>query len=248
MGSKALKRVAPILGAVAGSFIPGIGTAIGSSIGAAAGTKVAGGSWGQALKAGLFNYAGAKIGGYVGNTGIGRSAGLGNTVGTTVGSTAKNAIGPEFLDTGLNNVIGDSVANHIGATLANTSLGTIAGQYAGNALSTPAPKVSGPAPFNPKQQDQQDLPDSLSSFGSLTPEQQSSNIATKGVYGGGNGPQENSYFLNLINRRLVDQSGHVDQNLSDVNPIENSYLSNLGLGGYGNTKSLLEAISKWKQA
>lgn len=245
MGSKALKRILPVAGAIVGNVIaPGIGGAIGAGVG----TKATGGSWGDALKAGALSYAGGKIGSAVGGSSVGRSLGFGGTVGDAIGS-ASNVAGPSFMNIpGLSSAIGETAANSVGASIANTGLAEAAGSFAGNALAQSSPKISGPAPFNPKQQDQQDLPESLSAFGSLSPEQQSSNIATQGVYGGGAGPQEQSYFLNLINRRLVDQSGHVDENMSDVNPIENSYLAQLGLGGYGNTRNLLEAISKWKAA
>lgn len=101
-----------------------------------------------------------------------------------------------------------------------------------------------PPPFAASQQAMMDLPPSLSQFASLSPEQQTSNIATKGVYGGGEGNEESKYFLNLMNRRLVDPKGNVGD-IGQVNPIENSFLSQLGLGGYGNSKDLLQGISKW---
>lgn len=238
MGSKVLKTLVPIAATIAGNAIlPGIGGAIGSGIG----TKVTGGSWGDALKSGAFSYAGGKIGGAIGNSDIGKSLGLGGTVGDAAGFTS-NAFKTQAGTMGAD--FGDIAANSItSAPLASTL-----GAYAGNSMASPAPKISGPqgpTPFSPTQQAAQALPGSMSAFGSLTPEQQSSNIATQGVYGGGAGPSEQSYFMNLMNRRLVDGQGKVDENMSDISPIENSYLSQLGLGGYGNTKSLLEAMSKW---
>ncbi len=93
-----------------------------------------------------------------------------------------------------------------------------------------------------------EAPPSLSGLGQLTPAQRTSNIATKGVYGEGADTPEQKYFLNQINRRLVDESGNVDAGMDDISAIEQSYLQKLGLGGYGNTSNLLEAISKWKPA
>lgn len=107
--------------------------------------------------------------------------------------------------------------------------------------------AAGPAPFAPSRQAQKELPSSLQGFGSLSPDQQASNIATQGTFGTGLGPQEQDYFLNLVNRQLVDETGGV-QDLNTLNPIQNSYLSNLGLGGQSNSRNLLEAISKWKAA
>lgn len=247
MGS-VIKKALPIAATVAGAYFGG---PVGAAAANAAVTKVQGGSWGDALKSGAFTYGGSQLGSALGGSSIGRSLGISGTVGDALGSTAQNAVGPSFMNLGLGSILGNSTSNAIGASLANTSLGSALGGYAGNSLANPGkstPQNSQPAGFVPKQQTQQDLPSSLSAFGSLSPEQQSSNIATQGVYGGGAGPDEQSYFMNLINRRLVDQAGNVDQNMSDINPIENSYLSQLGLGGYGDSKSLLEAMSKWKSA
>lgn len=244
--SKAIKKIVPIATSIIGNSIaPGIGGAIGAGLG----TKVTGGSWGDALKAGAFNFAGNKLGSALGNSSFGKSLGLDQSVGKTLGFTgnvAKDASG--FMLPG-GGSIGAFAGNSLADTFLSGSLGQAIGSYAGNSLAERPPEgPKGPAPFSPAQQAEQELPTSLSAFGGLNPNQLSSNIATQGVFGGGAGPQEQNYFMNLINRRLVDESGKVDQDLSDVNPIESSYLAQLGLGGYNNPTSLLEAMSKWKAA
>lgn len=162
----------------------------------------------------------------------------------------------DALESGLGADLGSAAVNAVGGNIANTSLGALAGGFAGNSIASSfAPQgvkgtqaaIGQPTPFSPKQDNPAALPPSLSTLGGLTPIQQASNVATGGVYGGGNGPDEQSYFTNLINRQLVDQTGKVSD-LSTLNPIENSYLQQIGLGGYGNSQDLLKAISKFKPA
>lgn len=237
-----LAKAIPIAASVGGYLLGG---PVGGAIGAGVASKAQGNSWLDAVKAGGLSYAGGKIGGEL----LGDKLG---TVGEAVNGTAANAVGPQFFDAGLGDVIGAGASNSLGANLANASIGSIAGSYAGNSLAdsmvTPkAQGASGPDPFSPTRQGEAQLPSSLQAFGGLNGEQQSSNIANQGVYGSGNGPEEQSYFNNLINRRLVDDSGKTSD-LSTLKPIENSYLQKLGLGGYSNSKDLLEAMSKWKAA
>lgn len=189
-------------------------------------------------------YAGAKI---AGNT-------LGDlgTVGSNIGSAA-------------NSLFGQGTSNSLAGALARSGANTAAGGFASNLLSTPISSLAGnaigsslasslagnqshlqqPAAFRPTRADEQKTPNSLQGFGSLNQDQQLSNIATKGVYGTGLGPQENQYFLNLVNRRLVDESGGVGD-VNNLDTIDRSYLSQLGFGGYNNSNDLLEAIGKWQ--
>ena len=86
------------------------------------------------------------------------------------------------------------------------------------------------------------VPASLSGT-ELTPSQQTTNLATKAVYGGdgaGVGSDEQKYFLALMNNRLVDSSGNLGS-LSSVSPVENAYLSQLGVTG-ADTASLLNKL------
>ena len=240
---KALPTILTIVGAAVGA--PYIGAMAGGAVGAGLGTKLSGGSWGDALKSGAFTYGGSQIGGLIGD-----KLGAG-TIGSNFGKAgANNAFGPSFMNSGLGDIIGKSAANQLGAGIANTSLGSAIGGFYGNKMAESAPKapeMQGPKPFVPTRAGEQQAPDSLKSFGGVGADQLSSNLANQGVYGSGNGPQEQAYFTNLINRRLVDESGKVGD-ISTLKPIENSYLQNLGLGGYSNSKDLLEAMSKWKAA
>lgn len=116
----------------------------------------------------------------------------------------------------------------------------------GNSLSSDSGSSSSllTPPFNPSEQSQAQMPGSLSQYSGLDPFQQATNIATQGVYGRGNGPQENNYFLNLMNRQLFDQSGKLANDNSSINPIENSYLSQLGITGQ-NPTDILKGISQY---
>lgn len=143
--------------------------------------------------------------------------------------------------------VGNFVSNNPLTTIGAAALAIGGLNSAINSNSSSAPNISDIAlnsPYVPSRDNPLSAPSSLSDLSSLTPEQQESNIATKGVYGGGEGPQENQYFLNLINRQLVDDKGNVG-NMSSLAPIDTSYLSQLGLGGYGNTSDLLKGISQY---
>jgi hypothetical protein len=255
---KFVQNSLPTIGAVLGSLSP-LGPGVGTAVGAEIGGTVKGVTQGQSLGSSAKNAVPGAIGSYVGGQ-IGDFAGnqLGGTLGRTVGDvTAANTgvnLGQSVAGDSIGNWIGN-VAPSIGMGIGKASIGSVLGgglgMSAANSMQSHAPMptmgLTGPTPFKPKQQDEQTLPASLTGLGSLTDQQKSSNLANQGVYGGGNGPQEQSYFMNLLNRRLVDQGGNTSD-LSKVNPIEQSYLSKLGLSGYGNTNSLLEAMSKWSPA
>lgn len=249
---KFLQNSLPTIGAVIGTTIaPGIGTAIGAGLGGTAEGLTKGQSIGSSLKGGAFDAAGAYAGNTIGSA-IGDKVGgaLGDSVGNTVSSVGSH------LDPYYAQIAANAIPSGIGGASIGSALGGAAGMsMANNAMHDSSPQmqsqssqsVTGITPFSPKQEDAQQIPASLSGLGSLTDQQKSSNLATQGVYGGGNGPQEQSYFENLLNRRLVDQGGNTSD-LSQVSPIEQSYLQKLGISGYSNTNSLLEAMNKWKMS
>lgn len=216
--SESLKRIIPIASAVVGnSILPGAGAAIGSAVG----TKATGGSWGDSLKAGIGSYVGGNI---AKNFFPG-----GPTIGQSIGGS-----------------LGSSVANVLPASIAGASAREAFGSFAGNNLaqslgggSKSKSSGTGEPSFKPKEQ-KLTLPNSLMATNNFDPNQQSSNIATQGVYGGGSGSDEEKYFLGLINNRLMDRGS----TMREMNPIESSYMAQLGLGGYNNPKDLLRAISK----
>lgn len=234
-----VKPILPAAAAVAGTIYGGpVGGAL-----AAGATKGAisyssnhdlGNAAGNAIGAG----AGSYIGGNLGNA-FGSSLGtVGGATGNALGSSAANALGaaaPSIAGSSLGGAIGSLAGGNIGSSL-------------GNSLTMPKMKTAATNPWAPTQQAQSNLPTSLSgTLSGLSPLQQTTNLASRGVYGGGNGPQEQQYFLNQENRRLVDESGNVSP-MSSLSPVEMSYLQKLGLGGYGNSNDLLKAMNSWQAA
>lgn len=240
---------------VASFALPVIGGALAGPLGISAGLGAAGGG----ALSGLIGGGGLK------GALIGAGTGFaGNAIGSELAGPISKGIGSDIAGTTLGQATGGA-ANVLGRGIANTTIGSGLANFAGNQVASglasslfpqkqnsinmpqsSGQMAAGPAPFKPTQQSPMSVPSSLSGLASLTPEQQSTNIANQGVYGGGQGPEEDKYFLNLLNRRLVDQSGHVASDLNDVNPVENSFLAHLGLGGQSNPTSLLEAINKWQ--
>lgn len=232
MGKGIFDFLAPILGTVAGSFVgmPWLGAAIGSGLntGIKTGNPLAG-----ALSAG-----GSLVGG-----------GLGGAASSAIGGLGSASLG-SVVNSGLGGGIGGDIGQSALGSLGGASLGSIAGSSAGSSLGGMAgqsilPKAgmpsNNPPTFTPTQAKPQDLPSSLSSLANLDPSQQASNIATQAVYGGGVGSDESNYFTNLLNRQLVDKGGKVNP-MSSVNPVENNFLSQLGLGGSANSNQLLKKL------
>lgn len=249
MGSKALKKIAKIAGPIVGGAVGGpAGAAVGGALGGAIG---GGGLKGALIGAGT-GYAGNVLGSSIGSS---LTSNLGKIGGTSLGSLSSNTLGP-YAAGGIGKIAGNS----IGSAIANTTVGGALGGFAGNSIAGSVadslglgeqpemskPKTQTESPFAPSRNAQLDLPGSLTGLNGLDDVQQSTNLANQGVYGGGLGKDEQTYFTNLLNRRLVDDAGNVDSDLSEVNPIEQSYLSQIGLGGYQDSKSLLEALNKWK--
>lgn len=244
-----IDQIASIAAPVALSFVPGVGPALaaaytGISSGIKSGSPLggllaAGGSYfGSELGGSLGSSAGQSGGGFLGETpanALGNAFG-GEAVGSVapLGSWAGNALGSQnfgsLIGSGLGSSIGSDIGNQAGSAI-----------MPGNTAGTLDLSQS---PFSPSRQGAMGLPGSLSGLAGGDPFQQATNIATKGVYGGGQGKDENNYFLNLINRQLVDPSGNVN-GMQSINPIESSYLSQLGLGGYNNSNDLLQGISKY---
>ena len=249
---KTLKKVGKVA-------LPIIGAAVGGPAGAAIGGGLSGAIGGGGLKGTLIGAATGYAGNAIGNS-LASSLGgaLGKAGSTSIGGLiSKNAMGPHTFGN-----LGSTALNSIGNTVANTTVSGAIGKFAGNSIADSlassvmgseeqesgglAPETVQDEPFSPTRDAQLTLPNSLQDMSSMDPTQMSSNLATQGVYGGGLGPEEEAYFRNLINNRLIDESGAVDSDLSEINPIENSYLSQLGIGG-SNPTSILEALSRYGQ-
>jgi len=239
---KIIKPVGKLINAVPG------GSTIASAIAAATGQAylipaIQGASTvgkGGSLLAGLGSAAGSYLGGKIG----------GSLTGKTIGGSLANNIGKQATSSIFDNL--GSLGGNVAGNIFNANIGQALGSYAGSQVGQdlgggiPVKGVSGPPQFSASRAELGDAPAGLSG-GGLNENQQASNLATQGVYGGGLGEQESDYFLNLVNRRLVDESGQVGD-LESINPIEKSYLQQLGYSGYENPTNLLEAISKRKRA
>lgn len=231
MGKKIFKSIVPIAASLLGNaLLPGIGGAIGSGLGSlATGSKP--------LAA-----AGNALGSYFGGNLLGGGANVGpaNSIASNLGSIGLDSVANSLPSSVAGASFGDMAANSLGANL---------GEAAGSALGGP-PKVKGPAqpaPFAPSQSGPMGLPSSLSQLQGLDPQQQETNIATQGVYGGGAGKDEQQYFLNLINNRLVGSDGQL-ADMSSLPSIDSSYLNQMGLGNYHNSYDLLKGINQYQYA
>lgn len=91
-------------------------------------------------------------------------------------------------------------------------------------------------PFTPKRGDEPTKPYDLFSsspggqaFGTMDPMQQRSYLATEGTYGGGLSDENKQYYLSLLKRNLIDESGTLQDMNNYLMPVERNYLSRLGL-------------------
>lgn len=246
MGKSVWDYVAPVLGGIAGTLIaPGIGTAIGAGIGSGTTTGVETGSPVAGLLSGVAGGAGSAVGGSL----------LGPVLGSIGGGVAPITGGATsgLLGQSIGASLGDTALSGLGSALGNATGGSLIGGAIGSGVAQGATEAAIPGPFNPKpntvdwhaqQQSAMGLPSSLSNYAGLNPDQQASNIATGGIYGGGVGPEESNYFLNLINRKLTNGNGGVANDTSGLAPIDMSFLSQLGINNAG-PNQILQGIQKY---
>lgn len=244
--------VAPVLGSLAAvglgqpellgfagptGFLGGAGAAaVGSGIGSGLATGVETGNPIAGLGSGILGGAGS----YAGSQLLGPAlSGLGSSANSMSGETM-----PGFMGQNLGSWAGNATPGSLIGGAAGSTVGSDIGSQAGQMINPMNSSSGGPQGFQPSMSPQMGIPQSLSQFGSLSPNQQGSNIATKGVYGGGNGPEETNYFLNLMNRQQFDQGGNLGSSVN-ASPIDQSYLSQLGISGYNDPSSLLQGISKY---
>lgn len=243
-------------------MLPGIGTALGAGI-----SGVGGGAIGAGIGAGL--NTGIKTGNPLAGLASGVAAGGGSYLGGSIlgpeiggigsssgAGTVSGAASPGFMGTPLAASLGDAGLSGASSVFGSATPGTLAGSSIGSSVAQNATESSLPgmyksntqdaSPWQPTRQDQMNLPTSLSGYQNLDPLQQATNIASKGVYGGGQGKDETNYFNNLINRQLIGDNGQVAGNTNSINPVENSFLSQIGLGGYGSPGDLLQKISNYQ--
>lgn len=217
--------------------------ALGSGIGSGLSAGFQSGNPLTGLEAGI----GSGLGSYAGGSLLSGAGGL-------LGQTPANALGDAFGGSaiGASAPFGSFAGNVLGGQtlgqMAGSAIGSTVGGNVAQSLSPQQPDLGGTGTpgFAPSMQPQMGLPQSLSQFGNLTPNQQATNIASKGVYGGGQGPDETNYFLNLMNRQLFDQGGNVNGNTSNIAPVDMSFLNQLGISGSSPT-DLLKGISQYGQ-
>lgn len=241
---------------VVGQYVlPGVASIWGGPLGYAAASGIQNGfensrrgeSAGQAIIGGAKNAGLSYVGSSVGSA-LGDYAGnslSGTQLGNVLNETPANAAGNTFgADTVANFApMGSTAGNILGSATIGQSLGSGAAQGLVNNATTFTPPPGAAPGFSPSEQPSLGIPQSLSQLSNLNPQQQTSNIASQGVYGGGNGPQETNYFLNQINRQLFDQNGNVQSN-NNLAPIDMSYLNQLGISG-STPNSILQGISQY---
>lgn len=142
---------------------------------------------------------------------------------------------------------------NLGATV-NSLMGNLGfgGAPASSAPSAPAMPASDlgnvDQPFIPKQGAEPTKPFDLfnrsvggQQFSTLDPTQQRSYLATQGSQGGGLGDEDKNYYLGLLKRNLIDESGTMQNMNSALLPVERNYLSHLGLPT-DNTTDFFQAL------
>lgn len=227
MGGDIWDTLASVGGATLGTMIaPGIGTAIGAGVGSGLSTGV---KTGDPL-AGLASAGLSGVGTYAGNV-------IGSELGDITGGII-NQTPTEYLGLNPTNAVSDLLNQSTIGSLAGGALGGSAANAAG--LEAMGVGKTEPQVWQPTRTSGYSMPSSLGGLGSLSPTQQSSAIATQGMYGGGQGAGENKYFLNLVNNRLMDTGGGSEE----LSPIEQSYLYKLGLGG-SDRNELLRGIETY---
>jgi hypothetical protein len=104
------------------------------------------------------------------------------------------------------------------------------------------PQAAQAPAYTPSRPDEAQRPESLSEFGTFTPEQQRSALATKGL-NSGLGSDEESYYRNLVQRSLIGDGNTVQQdNPNFLLPVESQYFSRQG-HDTSNIMKFLEGIS-----
>lgn len=145
---------------------------------------------------------------------------------------------PEFFFSGLKNFFRNPVKQILPYITGNPFTGQdLFGVNKPTPAPTPQADLGGiDQPSTPERGDEPTKPFDLfsrdvggQSFGSLDPTQQRSYLATQGAMGGGLGDEDKNYYLGLLKRNLIDESGQLSNMNQALLPIERNYLSRLGL-------------------
>lgn len=252
----ALSAGGSFLGSNIGSALAPAGQAEGGIGGGISGSGAVGGLSGDTLVGAPTGVSGLVGDGLGGTPSLAGSGGIGSTLGSGAGQSGGSIFGNGIGSLGtvgsnLNATLGPDIGGKIGSLIGSSAAGTGIGSAVGGSIGSQlAQGLAGPSPspdtsFHPSRMTASSLPPSLDALSGLSPGQQASNLATQGTFGGGLGPQEQSYYTNLLNRQLIDQSGNV-QPLSSLSPIESTFNQQLGFGGNNNSTDLLKALSQWR--
>jgi len=152
---KVFKKVAPVLAPIVGNMImPGLGGIVASALT----TKLMGGSWGDALKAGALSYAGGAltqgIGGALSDTALGSAFGIAPG-GTFMGGLTEGLSAPFDAVGGLFSGGAESPLSQ--GIFGPRSMDLLPESWTGGAAGTAALKKSGPMGLYPKYRDAKSL-------------------------------------------------------------------------------------------
>lgn len=141
-----------------------------------------------------------------------------------------------------------AVVSAVVSSFASKAVGSLFGgkpEKTGGGGQAPAAAATEAAkqPYSPKRPGEMEKPTGLFGGAQLDPTQARTNLATQGLEGGGLPEDNRNYFLNLLQRDLVSPEGQVGS-FSNVAPVEQAYLKNLGYSFDNNSNSLLEAIQR----
>jgi len=125
--------------------------------------------------------------------------------------------------------IGGAVGSVFGGPIGGMAGGALGSMFGGGGQkkeSMPTPTINAPQ-FTPTRPSASTRPGTLGDLSNLDPMQERSALATRGSQGGGLGQDEQSYYLNLLQRNILDESGNVGSTESLL-PVERQYLNQSG--------------------
>lgn len=123
-------------------------------------------------------------------------------------------------------------------------LANLFNSYWGDPLMNLPSSVQNPSIPTLTRPDAMELPSQLSALQGLSDQQQLSSIATDALYGAGADNQARDYFLNLLQRNVMNDQGQA-QGFEDQLPIVRNYLQQLGLP-IGSTQEFLQGLARYR--
>lgn len=118
--------------------------------------------------------------------------------------------------------------------------------YFGDPLMNLPSSVQNPSIPTLNRPEQMALPGQLSALQGLSDQQQRTAIATDALYGAGADPESRNYYLNNLQRTLMNDQGQA-QGFENLLPIERNFLQSLGLP-IGNQQDFLSGLARYYAA